>query len=355
MHADVAQIALDDEERGEHVGHVARRRAAVPPEPEHGRDHRRPQQDERRHLRGAVVRAAHPGALRPPPPFVEHMREPAFLARLRAEGLDDRVAADRVGKRAAHARVPRIGEARRRRHIDESHGRGHGDEDGRAERHDETHHRPVQAEEDRRSEEDHERRQERQEERVVEDVERPHAAGDLPHRRAGEAVGVPGGREMLHPAEGILRDGRHDAERHAFDAPIGDMPAQHHHRAEPDDGGQRQDRGAKRRLPVPIDVRHGVDEIARIDRHQHVGECRQRQQESDRADELRLAPPMVECKAKDSAERVRTPVEAVHHESLSAERGRSRVKDGALPIRARRRRQTWKCRKGRSRPTRAVR
>src|SRR4051812_49363101 len=59
--------------------------------------------------------------------------------------------------------------------------------------------------------------QERQQKRIVEGVERVHAARDLAHDGAREAVGVPVGREALNAVEGILRDVAHHPQRQRND------------------------------------------------------------------------------------------------------------------------------------------
>ena len=60
--------------------------------------------------------------------------------------------------------------------------------------------------------------------RVVEQVERPHAARHLAHGRAGEAVGMPVGREPLHAVERVGRDVGHHLQRQVDDRDEGDVP-----------------------------------------------------------------------------------------------------------------------------------
>jgi hypothetical protein len=112
-------------------------------------------------------------------------------------------------------------------------------------------------------------RDERQQDRVVQHVDRPHAAGDTAHDGAGEAVGMPVGGEALHTPEGFL--GR----------------LTHHPRADPDQteeeeiaadnlgdtqGGHRDDRGNPGVVTgAPIRIGDGVDEATRIDRYRQVG------------------------------------------------------------------------------------
>ena len=191
MHADIQQIALEHEERGQHEGDVARRRPAMPPEPQHQPDHRGAHDHDHGVLQRAVIGAAHPGPPCPATPFGDDARKALVFARFRAKGLHDRVAAHRVGQRAAELRVPLVGEARRRCDIEERQRHRHRDIDHRTDGDDHAHHRPVGPEQHGRADQHHDRREQRQDHRVVELVQRPHAARDLAHRRAGEAVRLP--------------------------------------------------------------------------------------------------------------------------------------------------------------------
>jgi hypothetical protein len=96
--ADVAQVALQQEERGQHEGDVARARLPAGPQEQRKADDRRAHDEQRRTLRGAVDRAAHPGAPRAAAPFGDDPGETLILAGFRPEGFHHRVAADSVGK-----------------------------------------------------------------------------------------------------------------------------------------------------------------------------------------------------------------------------------------------------------------
>ena len=106
VHADIAQIALQQEEGGEHEGDVAGARLPARPQQQRKADDRDAQHQQRGALRRAVDGAAHPGAARAAAPFGDDLGKARVLARFRAEGLDHRVAADRVRERAAEPACP---------------------------------------------------------------------------------------------------------------------------------------------------------------------------------------------------------------------------------------------------------
>lgn len=237
--ADIAQIALQHEERGQHEGDIAG--ARLPPRPQKQRksDHRCSQKQQHRSLRGA----AHPGAARAGAPSGDDLGEACFLAFLGAKALDHGVAAHRIGQRAAKARVPCIGKPCRGRDIAKRQQRRHRDEQHRACGDDSTHQRPEPAEQQRRADEHDDGRQQRDQDRVVEQVERPHATGYLAHGRSGEAVGVPVGGETLDAVEGVGGDIRHHLQGQFDDGHEGEV-AQH-------DTGERQRHQHRRRPPSP--------------------------------------------------------------------------------------------------------
>ncbi len=75
----------------------------------------------------------------------------------------------------------------------------------------------MQPEQDHRPQQHRERGQQRHQDGVIEQIECPHAAGNLAHRRAGKAVGVPVGREALHAHESVARHLGHDPQRERHD------------------------------------------------------------------------------------------------------------------------------------------
>ena len=166
-------------------------------------------------------------------------RPSAVLAALPAERLDDRVAAHRVGQCPAQAAVPCVGTPRRGRDVVERQlHRDHHIEDG-ADADGEVHQRPMPAEQESRADKHDERRPQRHEHGVVQHVEGPHAAAQLAHRGAGEAVGMPVGREALNAPEGLARHFTHHAQGEAYDA-LEQAPAQDHQgNAEAEDRGER--------------------------------------------------------------------------------------------------------------------
>ena len=252
---------------------------------------------------GAAPGGAQPGAPRAPPPLGEHAFEPGFLARLRAEGLDHRVVADGVAQRPADAGVLRVRQGRgrrdearrqepRRRHVDD-----------RAETHEPTHGGPARAQHRHGAEQHHDGRQEGQEQHVVEFVERPHAAGDHPHGRARERVGVPLGRQALNPGEAVARDVAHGAQRQRHDEAPGEVAQPEPDEAQPRHGGEGRQRRPDRQIPVAAG--EGVDEPPRVVGEEHVGERRER----DGADQGRHQPdapaPAPDHEGKHAAEGVR--------------------------------------------------
>ena len=199
--------------------------------------------DEQRHaLRGAVDRAAHPGAPRAAAPLGDDLGEARVLAGLRTEGLHHRVAADGVGERAAELGVPGVAEPRRRRDVAERQRDRQPDIGERAGRDDQAHHRPGDGEQHGRTDQHDQRRQQRHQDRVVQQVERPHAARDLAHGRAGEAVGVPVGREALNAMESVRADVGHHLQRQLDDAHEAEVPQHGCADRKPDQRGEGCDR-----------------------------------------------------------------------------------------------------------------
>ena len=159
---------------------------------------------------------------------------------LGAERFHHRVAGQGIRQRAADPGVPGVGDARRRRDVARREHHHHRNVDQRADADHEAERRPVQPEQDHRAEQHHQRRQQRHQDGVVEQVERPHAAGDLAHRRAGKAVGVPVGREALHAHEGVARHVGHDPQRERHDRLQPDQAQDHRHQAQRHDGAERR-------------------------------------------------------------------------------------------------------------------
>ncbi len=81
-----------------------------------------------------------------------------------------------------------------------------------------------------------ERRPQRHQHRVVQQVEGPHAARELAHRGAGEAVGVPVGGKALDAPEGLVRHLAHHAQGEAHDALEQPIAQRHQGDAEADNG-----------------------------------------------------------------------------------------------------------------------
>ena len=328
MHADIQQIALEHEERGQHEGDVARRRPAMPPEPQHQPDHRRAHDHDHGVLHGAVIGAAHPGPPRPATPLRDDAGEALVLARFRAEGLHDRVAADRVGQRAAELRVPLVGKARRRRDIEKRQRHRHRDIDDRADRDDDAHHRPVGPEQHRRADQHHDRGQQRQDHCVVELVQRPHAARDLAHRRAGEAVCLPVRRKTLNFVECLRCNVGHDRQSQADDAGERDVPRDHHADAERQHGREGLHSEAQRRFAGIGGGCDRVHDAAGIERQQHMCERFQKHRGHDERRDEFLAPPVAEGEGEDARERAGQP--AAGRARLSVDRHgvfRSRPRD----------------------------
>ncbi len=138
-------------------------------------------------------------------PLVHDHGEPFILARFCAESLDHGVARHGIGQCTAHARIPAIGERARRRHETKRDDDGAGDIKHRADCHHQAHQWPEPCQQHHRTHEHQERGQKRDDERVVQQVERPHAACHLAHRRAGKGIRVPVGRKALQLAKGACR------------------------------------------------------------------------------------------------------------------------------------------------------
>ena len=182
-----------------------------------------------------------------------------------------------------------------------------GDIGRRAARHDQPQHRPVQAHQHHRPEQDGDGGQQRQQQRVVQRVERPHAARDLAHDRAGEAVGVPVGREALDPVEGVLRDIAHHPQRQRDDAAPAEMAQDHHagpqrhHGAE---GGQGRVFGG---FAVGGHQRQRIDQLSGEERHEDIGKRGRDHGEGDPCDKGGLAAPVAEREGENGADRIRPP------------------------------------------------
>jgi hypothetical protein len=169
----------------------------------------------------------HPGASCAGAPFGDDPGKAPLLTLLGAETLDHGVAADRVRQRTAKAGIPSVGKPCRGRDIAQRQHRRHRDEKHGAGGNDRAHHRPEPAKQQRRTEKHDDGWDQRDQDRVVEQIERPHAARHLAHRRAGKAVGVPVGRKALNAVEGIGGDIGHHLEGQFDDGHESEI-AQHH-------------------------------------------------------------------------------------------------------------------------------
>ena len=309
MLSDVSQIALQQEERGQHEGNVAGACLSTRPQQQRKTDDRDAHRKQRHPLRRAVDRAAHPRPARAASPFGDDLREPRVFAGFGAERLHHRVAAHGVGQRAAKLGVPGVAEARRRRDIAKRQADGDPDIDQRAGRHDQPHHRPENSKQHGRTDQHDQRRQQRQEDRIVQEVERPHSARDLANRRSGKAVGVPVRREPLNAVKSVGADVGHHLQRQFDDAHEAEMPK---HR-----GAQRQtyEHGKSRYCRVPDDdvgccaACHRIDQPAGIERRQHVGQCRSQKRRHDKRKTHRLTAPVRESEAENAAERAAAQID----------------------------------------------
>ena len=301
VHADIAQIGVDDVVAGQHVGDVAGRGAARHPQQQGAPDHGGAQAQQHRELGCTGVIVTQPGPPHARPPAADDARQPDVLARFGAEGFHHGVAGQGIGQRAADLGVPGIGDpccrrdiARREHHDHRNVDRGP-DRDHQAER------RPVQPEQDHRPHQHRQRGQQRHQDGVVEQIERPHAAGDLAHGRAGEAVGVPVGGEALQAHEGVARHVGHDPQRERHDRLQPDQAQ--HHRGEPqrhDRGERRQRRPARRR--VGRSRGHGVDQMAGEYRHEQVGHRGSQQAAGNHGRADRLREPVAEHEGQHQAD-----------------------------------------------------
>ena len=160
----------------------------------------------------------------------------------------------------------------------------------------------MQPEQDHRPQQHRERRQQRHQDGVVEQIERPHAAGDLAHGRAGEAVGVPVGGEALHAHEGVARHVGHDPQRERHDRLQPDQAQDHRDQPQRHDRAERQDRRAARGR-VRRARGHGIDEMAGEHRHEQIGHGRAQQAGGDDSRADRLVEPVTKHEGQHHANR----------------------------------------------------
>ena len=333
VHADVAQIAVDDEVARQHIGHVAGRRLAGHPQQQCAADHRGAHAQQHQQLDRAGERVAHPCPAHALAPFADDACQPPVLALLRAEGFHHRVAGQRVGERAADLGVPGVRQPRGRRDVERRERHRHGNVGDRAEADDKAERGPVQRQQHGRARQHHERRQQRQQDRVVEQIDRPHAARDLAHRRAREAVRVPVGGEALHEMKRIARNVRHHLQREGHDAPEAEMAQRELRQAERDDRRERPQRAGLRRLHIGRAQRHRIDQLAGIERHEHVGDGRADDRQRQSAAEPWLVAPVAEHEGKHHADR-RGAASLNGHCIIRLRRARGRLhKDAADEVR----------------------
>ena len=303
--ADVAEVAVHHEGRGQDVGDVARARPLPPPQPQGDGDDDGAQDEQQPELAGAAPGDDHPRAPGPPLPLPQQPAEPRLLPRLRAEGLDDGVVADRVAQRAAEAGVEGVRQGGRGRDDAGREEDGRADIGARADRDRRAEGRPVQAEHEGRAHQDDERGQERQQQRVVEPVDRPHAAGDLPDGRAREGVGVPLGREALDAGEAVADDIAHGVQGERHHQAPGDVPQQHGGEAEP--GHRQEGRPGRVQRGAALAPGERVDQAARVERQQHFRQGGERDRAGETRDEGPARAPAADDEGQDATDRVRLP------------------------------------------------
>ena len=300
--ADIAQMPLQHEEHGQNERDVARRGDALQPQPQAGAQNARLHHRHHDALQPAIERAAGPHAPRAHAPLAHHPGHGLLFARFRAKRLDHGIAAHRVGQRPAHAGVPHIGQCPGRRDIIGRDIDGNGHIDDRAEPHHQPHHRPGQAQDDRRGDQHQQRWPQRDQQRVIHQVQRAAAAGNLAHGGAGKAVGVPVGRKPLHPVKGIGDDLVHDAQGEPDDVHPHALAQQHRGEIERRHGQER----CKRLVPHRIAGRtgragHRIHQPAGKDRGQRFGQRCTQHQPCNQGGPKRLASPMGKGKAEHLA------------------------------------------------------
>ena len=287
MVADVAQVAVDHAIGREHEGDVAQRRRALPPEQQGEADHDDAQHHQDGLLQGAGEDVPGPGDPGARPPACQDTAKVGVLAAFCAERLDDGIAAHGVGQCAAEPAVPGIGAPGSRRDVVERQLHRHQHIGDRPDADGEAHQRPMPAEQCRRANQHDERRPQRHQHGVVQHVDGPHAAAQLAHRGAGEAVGVPVRGEALHAPEGLVRHLAHHAQGEVHDA-LEQAVAQHDQRhAEADDRRERAERIQHGGIARPCGIGQGVDHLAG---KQRQGELGRRDQHEARRHDQRQAP-----------------------------------------------------------------
>ena len=261
--ADVAQIAIDHEEAGDHERDVAGRRPTQPPEPERASDQHDIERQHGRALHDRGVDRGRPGAHHALPPALEQQGQPLVLAPLGACRLDHADAGDRVGERAAEPAVRLDCKPPARRHVGRCHVGADRRVGGSAHDQQNAHERPVHRSQHRDAEHHRGRRHQADVQGVAEVVERPDAARDLAHRSAGQRVGVPLRAVALHARKRVGADLPHDVDREATPEIVARFVEHLERQAERQDHDQGVYRRARvtraERVDQPADPERNVD------------------------------------------------------------------------------------------------
>jgi hypothetical protein len=156
----------------------------------------------------------------------------------------------------------------------------------------------------RRRDQHNEGRQQRNQHRVVQQVDRPHAARDLPHGGTREGLRVPVGRQALHAGEGVVGEAGHVAQRQPDDGADAAIAQRRHGRAERHHAKEQPQRRAEGRRPAVAD---GIGQPACEQRHRHVAEHGGEHQRNGERRGQALPTPAGQDEAQGGAERVRLP------------------------------------------------
>ncbi len=277
--ADIAQISAHLQEGGDPEGHVARRRLPAAPQPHQDAGQAGLQHHQHQVLDDPDIDEARPGDQGGRPPLGQQQGEARLLPPLGPEALDRGIGGDGVGQRPADPRVQGIGSQIGRPHVKAGEAEVQGDVDGDDQHGENADQGPAEQHHDAEAGQNHRRLPERQDDGVRGPVIAPHGAADPPHSGAREIVGVPVGRERLHPQEGVVGHVLHVARRQRVPEPEGDV-AEH---GEAQEDAHEQAPGRPGAPDAEARTRHGVDQLLGGQRHaQLAGQRHQGEQDGGR-------------------------------------------------------------------------
>jgi hypothetical protein len=240
--AQVPKIAAHQHEGGDGEGDVAGCGGSLRPGPDHRAGQARLQQHQQQVLAQPDIGEAVPGDHDRVAPGGGDLGQPLGFSGLGAEALDGRIGSHGVGQGPADLRIQRVGlqvagpdialgDQQVHSQIGDHHHQRDRAGQGLADQHGDR--QPDQHDDPRPQPDGH---------RVADAVIAPHRAGQLAHRRAGEAVGVPVGREGLHLGEALVGHLLHVARGQRDPESHGDVADQGEGQIDADESAQRPPR-----------------------------------------------------------------------------------------------------------------